>query len=106
MESNLIWLVIAVVVLAIAAGSLATYLVQKAMARSRAKIIVEEAAKEAEVIKKNKLLEAREEGMKIKNEAEREASQRMSRAQSFESKLKQRELQLNQQQSENQRARN
>ncbi len=106
MESNLTWLVIAVVVLAIAAGSLATYLVQKAMARSRAKIIVEEAAKEAEVIKKNKLLEAREEGMKIKNEAEREASQRMSRAQSFESKLKQRELQLNQQQSENQRARN
>ncbi|MCX4332251.1 MAG: ribonuclease Y [Paramuribaculum sp.] len=97
---------IALVVIAAAIGALVTFMVQKSMARSRAKIIVDEAAKEAEVLKKNKLLEAREEGMKIKNDAEREVQQRMSRAQSFESKLKQRELQLNQQQSENQRARN
>jgi len=94
------------VVIAAAIGALVTFMVQKSMARSRAKIIVDEAAKEAEVLKKNKLLEAREEGMKIKNDAEREVQQRMSRAQSFESKLKQRELQLNQQQSENQRTRN
>ncbi len=106
MGTNIIWLIIALVVIAAAIGALVTFMVQKSMARSRAKIIVDEAAKEAEVLKKNKLLEAREEGMKIKNDAEREVQQRMSRAQSFESKLKQRELQLNQQQSENQRARN
>ena len=106
MGTIIIWLIIALVVIAAAIGALVTFMVQKSMARSRAKIIVDEAAKEAEVLKKNKLLEAREEGMKIKNDAEREVQQRMSRAQSFESKLKQRELQLNQQQSENQRARN
>ena len=39
-------------------------------------------------------------------EAEKQAQQRMSKAQSIEGKLKQRELQLNQQQSENQRNRN
>lgn len=106
MGTNIIWLIIALVVITAAIGALVTFMVQKSMARSRAKIIVDEAAKEAEVLKKNKLLEAREEGMKIKNDAEREVQQRMSRAQSFESKLKQRELQLNQQQSENQRTRN
>ena len=106
MGTNIIWLIIALVVIAAAIGALVTFMVQKSMARSRAKIIVDEAAKEAEVLKKNKLLEAREEGMKIKNDAEREVQQRMSRAQSFESTLKQRELQLNQQQSENQRTRN
>ena len=106
MGTNIIWLIIALVVIAAAIGALVTFMAQKSMAISRAKIIVDEAAKEAEVLKKNKLLEAREEGMKIKNDAEREVQQRMSRAQSFESKLKQRELQLNQQQSENQRARN
>ncbi len=106
MGTNIIWLIIALVVIAAAIGALVTFMVQKSMARSRAKIIVDEAAKEAEVLKKNKLLEAREEGMKIKNDAEREVQQRMSRAQSFESKLKQRELQLNQQQGENQRTRN
>ena len=106
MGTNIIWLIIALVVIAAAIGALVTFMVQKSMARSRAKIIVDEAAKEAEVLKKNKLLEAREEGMKIKNDAEREVQQRMSRAQSFESKLKQRELQLNQQQTENQRTRN
>jgi len=93
-------------VLALIAGVAATIIVQKSMARSRAKIIIEEAIKEAEVIKKNKELEAKEEELRIIAEAEKQASQRLSKAQSFEGKLKQRELQLNQQQSENQRARN
>lgn len=55
---------------------------------------------------KDKLLEAREQELKIKSEAEKQANQRMSRIQSEESKLKQRQAQLNQQQSENARARN
>ena len=76
------------------------------MARTRAKSIIEEAENEAEVMKKNKLLEAREEELRIISDAEKQASQRMSKAQSFEGKLKQRELQLNQQQSENQRTKN
>ncbi|MDE6449991.1 MAG: Rnase Y domain-containing protein, partial [Muribaculaceae bacterium] len=88
------------------AGTVVTLLVQKSMARSRAKLILDEAARDAEALKKEKLMEAREEELKIKNDAERQANQRLSKVQSAEAKLKQRELQLNQQQSENQRTRN
>ena len=100
----IIYLVVAIVALAI--GIAGTLIIQKNMAQSRAKIIIEEANNEADVIKKNKLLEAREEELRIVAEAEKQAQQRMSKAQSIEGKLKQRELQLNQQQSENQRNRN
>ncbi len=88
------------------AGAVVTLLVQKSMARSRARLILDEAARDAETIKKEKLMEAREDELRIKNDAERQASQRLSKVQSAEAKLKQRELQLNQQQSENQRTRN
>jgi ribonuclease Y len=81
-------------------------IVQRNIARSRANRILEEARNEAEVLKKNKLLEAREEELKIIGDAEKQATQRMQKVQQTESRLKQRELQLNQQQSENQRARN
>lgn len=79
---------------------------QKSQARSRAKIIIEEAEREAETLKKDKLLEAKAEELRITSEAEKQASQRLSKVQSIEAKQKQRELQLNQQQSENQRHRN
>lgn len=100
----IIYLAIAVVALAV--GALATVGVQKAMARSRAKAIINEANREAEVIRQKELLKGREEGIKIKDEAERQANQRLQKIQSTESKMKQREIQLNQQQSENQRQRN
>lgn len=90
----------------IALGYLITVAVQKSLARNRARTIIEEAQREAEVLKKNKVLEAREEELKIKAEAEKQANQRFSKIQSMEAKIKQRELQLNQQQSENQRAKN
>ena len=100
----IIYLAIAVVALAV--GALATVEVQKAMARSRAKAIIDEANREAEVIRQKELLKGREEGIKIKDDAERQANKRLQKIQSTESKMKQREIQLNQQQSENQRQRN
>ena len=102
--SLLIYLAVAVVALAI--GSAVTIAVQNKTGRNRAKTIIEEAGREAEVIRQKELLKGREEGIKIKDEAERQANQRMSKVQSAESKMKQREMQLNQQQSENQRQRN
>lgn len=81
-------------------------LTQKITARSQAKNIIDEAEREAEVIVKNKLLEAREEELRIKTEAEKQANQRLQRVQSEESKIKQRQNQLNQQQSENAKQRN
>jgi ribonuclease Y len=76
------------------------------MAKSRAKTIIADAEREAEDLKRNKILEGREEAMKITSDADRQAAQRQSKMQSLEAKLKQRELQLNQQQGENQRTRN
>ena len=100
----IIYLIIGVAALAV--GVIATVVVQKAFAKSRAKAIIDEATSEAENIKKSKILEAREEELKIKAEAEKQANNRMAKIQQTEAKMKQRELQLNQQQSENQRQRN
>ena len=99
-------LILITAIVALAIGAVATMIVQRNMATSRARTIIDEAKKEAEVIKKDRLLEAREEEIKIKAEAERQAQQRISKVQQAESKIKQREMQLNQQQGENQRARN
>lgn len=104
MMSALIY--IAVIVVSVAVGVIATIAVQKSMASSRAKTILDEATRESEVIIQKAKLKGREEGLKIKDEAEKLANQRMSKIQSVESKMKQREMQLNQQQSENQRQRN
>lgn len=100
----IIYICIALISLAIGVGVTMTF--QKRMAHTRAKDIIAEAEREADVIKKNKLLEAKEEEIKIKAEAEKQANHRLSKIQSTEARLKQRELQLNQQQSENQRAHN
>lgn len=101
-----VFIPILVGLVAIAIGAGVTIILQRRLAKTRAKSIIEEAHLEANVIKQNKLLEAREEELKIKGDAERQANQRMQKLQSMESKMKQREMQLNQQQSENQRARN
>ena len=104
MEETIIYVSIAIIALII--GAVISTIVQRNMAGSRANAILDEARNEAEVLKKNKLLEAREEELKIVNAAEKQAGQRMQKIQQTESRLKQRELQLNQQPSENQRARN
>ncbi len=97
---------LAIGVAALIIGVFSTIIVQKKVATSRAKVIIDEANAEAENIKKTKIFEAREEELKIKAEAEKQANNRMAKIQQHEAKMKQRELQLNQQQSENQRQRN
>ncbi|MDE6859238.1 MAG: ribonuclease Y [Duncaniella sp.] len=101
----IIYICVAIVVTA--AVTVAVLLaVQRSTARSRAKSIVENAEREAEVIMKNKLLEAKEQELRIKADAEKVANQRLQKVQVEESKIKQRQAQLNQQQSDNARARN
>ena len=100
----IIYLIIGIVALAI--GIVCTLIIQKQIATSKDKVIIDEATSEAENIKKTKILEAREEELKIKAEAEKQANSRLAKIQQSEARIKQRELQLNQQQSENQRQRN
>lgn len=85
---------------ALVIGYVAAIYVSKSKATSQANAILEDARREADVIKEKKLLEAREEQMKITNEAERSAQQKMQKVQQNEQRLKQRENHLNQQQSE------
>ncbi len=94
---------ITVTVVGIAIGILGTILIQNKLAISRAKSIIEEAGREGEVIRQKELLKSREEGMKIKEEAEKAANQRISKVQSIEAKMKKREMELNQFQQDNQR---
>ena len=93
-------------VVSLLVGGAITLLITKKMAHSAAKNIIEEAKLEADVLKKNKLLEAKEEELRMKAEVEKQANARMSKIQSAEAKAKQREMQLNQQQAELQRKRN
>lgn len=99
-------LTIVVGVVAALIGVAATIIVQKSIGRSHAKTIVEEAKQEAEVLKQKKLLEAREEELQIKAEAEKQANSRLAKVQQSEARIKQRELQLNQQQGDIARRRN
>ena len=97
---------IAIAVISLIVGGAVAMVISKKMAHSRANNIIEEAKLEADVLKKNKILEAKEEEMKMKAEAEKVANARLSKIQSAEAKAKQRELQLNQMQSEVQKKKN
>ena len=97
---------VCLVVAALIVGAVVTYVINKTLLASRAKTIIEEAEKEAEVLTKNKLLEVKEEFLQRKAELEKQVNSRNSKLQSAEAKLKQRELQLNQQQGDLQRRKN
>ncbi|MBE6281555.1 MAG: ribonuclease Y [Bacteroides sp.] len=68
--------------------------------------IIKEAETEAEVIKKNKLLEVKEKFLNKKADLEKEVAARNQKIQQAENKLKQREIVLGQKQEEVQRKRN
>ena len=93
-----IWIIIALI--AGAVGYIIATSVSKNSATSTTNTIIDEAKREAEVIKEKKILQAKEEEMKIIGDAERTVSQKMQRVQTAENKAKQRENQLNQQQGE------
>ncbi|MBO7292149.1 MAG: DUF3552 domain-containing protein, partial [Bacteroidaceae bacterium] len=99
-------LTISLAVVALIAGVIITHIINKTVLANRAKTIIEEAQKEAEVLTKNKLLEVKEEFLQRKSELEKQVNSRNSKLQSAEAKLKQREMQLTQQQNEVQRRKN
>ena len=84
-------------------SGLASYMFFKHGLKSKYDSILKEAETEAEVIKKNKLLEVKEKFLNKKADLEKEVSLRNQKIQQAENKLKQRELVLNQRQEEIQR---
>lgn len=81
-------------------GAIVTWFVLNYLANAKMKKRIEEAEKEAEVIKKNKLLEVKEQALQMKTEFEKQVAARNSKIQSIESKVKQKEQSLNQKQDE------
>ena len=84
-------------------GGVAAYLFFRYGLKSKYEAILKEAEAEAEVIKKNKLLEVKEKFLNKKADLEKEVAARNQKIQQAENKLKQREMVLNQRQDELQR---
>ena len=87
------------------AGAVLTWLGMRFLLKSRYDAVITEAEKEAEVIKKNKLLEVKEKFLHLKADLEKQVSARNAKIQAIETKLKQKELTINQKQDELQRKR-
>lgn len=87
------------------AGAILTWLGMRFLLKSRYDAVLTEAEKEAEVIKKNKLLEVKEKFLHLKADLEKQVSARNAKIQAIETKLKQKELTINQKQDELQRKR-
>jgi ribonuclease Y len=88
------------------AGGALAWVAMRSVFKSKYDNILKEAEKEAEVIKKNKLLEVKEKFLHLKSDLEKQVSARNSKIQSVEAKLKQKELSINQRQEELQRKNN
>ena len=84
-------------------GGAASYVLFKHGLKAKYNNILKDAETEAEVIKKNKLLEVKEKFLNKKADLEKEVASRNQKIQQAENKLKQRELVLNQRQEELQR---
>lgn len=84
-------------------GGAISFLFIKYGLKSKCNAILSKAEQEAEVIKKNKLLEVKEKFLNKKSELEKEVAQRNQKIQQIENKLKQKELQINQRQEDMQR---
>ncbi|MBB3188008.1 ribonuclease Y [Microbacter margulisiae] len=94
---------ILIIILCIIGTAAVTWFVMHNLLNSRTKKMLQEAEAEAEVIKKNKLLEAKEQFVNLRAEYEKEVAARNAKLQQNETRLQQRELNINQKQNELQR---
>lgn len=95
-------ILVAVVISLLVGGAVAWFMLNSTT-NSKVKNRIEEAEREAEVIKKNKLLEVKEQALQMKAEFEKQVNARTSKLQVAENKLKQREQTLIQKTEEMQR---
>lgn len=98
--------IVIVAAVSFAVGAGLSYLFFRYGLKTKYDNILKEAETEAEVIKKNKLLEVKEKFLNKKADLEKEVALRNQKIQQVENKLKQREMVINQKQEEVQRKRN
>jgi ribonuclease Y len=94
MNANILLIIIALI--SLAAGGIITYLFHLMILRNRSTNIVKEAEAEAEVIKKDKILQAKEKFLQLKSEHEKVINDKNQRVLVAENTLKQREGSLSQ----------
>jgi len=96
--TNVVVLVIEIAVLAI--GIAAWYFIIKRNALKKRDIILQDAQKQAEVLKQEKILEAKEKSLQYKTRAEEEIQQKTKKLDALENKLLQQDLMIKQKNDE------
>jgi ribonuclease Y len=99
-------LAITICVICLVAGFGASYLLWQAALRNKSRKIVSEAEAEAEVIRKEKILQAKEKFLQLKTEHEKVINEKNSRINQAENRIKQKEQTLSQKIEEAQRKKN
>src|SRR5206468_3316467 len=84
-------------------GILVTYLIVSKTNKNKAKSIIKDAEAEAEVIKKDKMLQAKEKFLQLKSEHEKAINEKNNVVQQAETRIKQKEQSLSQKQEQVQR---
>jgi ribonuclease Y len=94
MDGNILTIIIAFI--SLAAGGIITYLFYQMILRKKSTNIIKDSEAEAEVIKKEKILQAKEKFLQLKSEHEKVINEKNQRILIAENKLKQREGSLSQ----------
>jgi ribonucrease Y len=102
MDINIITIIIAAIV-ALAIGVLASATVLRKSITSKSQQILKEAIAEAEVIRKEKILQAREKYLQLKTDHEKMVAEKNNQINNAENRIKQKESSLNQKTEEVQR---
>ncbi len=97
---------IAIGAAALIGGTILSYYLWQVMLRNKRKKIISEAESEAEVIKKEKILQAKERFLQLKAEHEKVINERNNRINQAEGRIKQKEQALSQKLEETQRRKN
>jgi ribonucrease Y len=85
-------------------GSILSYFLYNIILKKRKESIIKDAEAEAEVIKKDKILQAKEKFLQLKSEHDRNVNERNSKVAQAENKIKQKEVDLSRKFEEAQRA--
>jgi ribonucrease Y len=100
------WLTITLAVAALIAGFVISILVWQTALKNKSRRIITDAEAEAEVIRKEKILQAKERFLQMKSEHEKVINEKNIRIAQSENRIKQKELTLSQKIEETQRKRN
>lgn len=90
------YLVVIIAMVALGLGAVIMFIINRSILSSQAKEIIKEAEANAEVLKKDRILEAKEKFIQLKAEHEKEVANRNQQVLLLENKFKQKEQSLNQ----------